>query len=79
MISWHILIVLHQIVVSNHSVVSNSAKHQLRSILDTLSNTLKIVATAYPRDPKKPFNYALIVFDSFHELVAVRCKILSFN
>ena len=51
------------------NVLSSSLKSQLTHVLTTLENALRIVSTTYPRDHKKPYNYSLIVFDSFHELI----------
>jgi hypothetical protein len=51
------------------NTMSSSIKHQLKAILKTLEQALKVVSTTYPRNSQKPFPYAVIVFDSFHELL----------
>ena len=49
--------------------LSSTASSQLLAVLDTFDSALKLISTAYPRDPSKPYPYSLIVFDGFNELV----------
>ena len=57
------------IVLTIYLALSSSLTTQLMSVLNTLDSALKLISTTFPSDSSKKFDYSLIVFDGFDELI----------
>jgi len=51
------------------SPVSTTRETQLNTLLETLKQALRMMATLYPRNEAKSYSYTTIVFDGFEELI----------
>jgi hypothetical protein len=49
--------------------MASSKETELKSVLNTLTRSLKILSTRYPKDKEKKFSYTTIFLDGFQKLI----------